>query len=228
MEQPAQTLEGRIAPDSILAWSPDGRLAVASYDSTVILWDLKTGQPTQTLKGHKSVVFSTAWSSDGRLASGSDDGTIILRDLKTGQPFQTLKGHMDTVSSVAWSSDGRLASSSFDQTIKIARADLISGDLCHNIFRNMTAREWLSLQGPLYVYRPACPNLPVPAFHPIHDILHGDIQSGLITWEGRLFVLGSSLLLLAILFGSFRILQKFVRWVGRKTKNQFGEQPGKL
>ncbi|MEO5887553.1 MAG: WD40 repeat domain-containing protein, partial [Anaerolineales bacterium] len=102
---------------SSVAWSADGRLASASWDNTVILWDLSTGEPAQTLKGHTYYVYSVAWSADGRLASGSVDNTVILWDLSTGEPAQTLKGHTDYVSSVAWSADGRLASGSGDNTV---------------------------------------------------------------------------------------------------------------
>ena len=223
--QPAQILKGHTDPAFSVAWSADGRLASGSSDGTIILWDLDTGQPAQTLKGHTNSVFSVAWSADGRLASGSQDNTLILWDLKTGQPAQTLKGHTDYVLSVAWSADGRLASGSQDNTIKIARADLIDGDLCHKIHRNMTVSEWLSLQGTLYVYQPACPNLPVPAFDPIKDILNGDISSAIITWPVRAFLLGSLVALLAILFGILWILQKLASGVWYKRKTQSGKRP---
>ena len=92
-----------------LAWSADGRLASGLSDSTVIIWDLKTGQPAQTLKGHNDQVTSVAWAADGQLASGSYyDGAIIIWDTASGKPDQTLEGHY--VMSVAWSADGWLAS----------------------------------------------------------------------------------------------------------------------
>ncbi len=56
-----------------MAFSPDGqRLASASWDLTVKVWDAANGQELQTLKGHTAEVSSVVFSPDGqRLASAS-------------------------------------------------------------------------------------------------------------------------------------------------------------
>jgi WD40 repeat protein len=71
-------------------FSPDGkRLASASYDETVKVWDAQTGQELLTLKGHSGNVKSVAFSPDGsvafspdghRLASAWHGGTLKIWD----------------------------------------------------------------------------------------------------------------------------------------------------
>jgi hypothetical protein len=105
-----------------VAFGPDGaRLASASWDNTVKVWDARTGRDLHTLKGHSNLVSSVAFSPDSaRLASGSLDKTVKVWDARTGQVLRTLKGHTGPVSSVAFSRDGgHLASGSGDRTVKL-------------------------------------------------------------------------------------------------------------
>ena len=112
-----------------VAFSPDGQtLASGSWDETIRLWDVATGQHKKTLTGHTDKLYSVAFSPDGlTLASGSHDATICLWDAVTGQHKKTLTGHTDTDSvyglvfsgyGVAFSPDGQtLASGSRGSTI---------------------------------------------------------------------------------------------------------------
>jgi WD40 repeat protein len=64
------------------AFSPDGqRLATCSWDRTVRLWDLASGQEILTLRGHTRPVGSVRFISDGnRLISASADRTVRIWD----------------------------------------------------------------------------------------------------------------------------------------------------
>jgi WD40 repeat protein len=105
-----------------LAVSPDGRrLASATADGIVRLWDPQRGALIQMLEGHTDYVNGVAFSPDGQLlASGSSDKAINLWDAQSGQLSQTLEGHTLAVTSVAFSPDGRsIASASYDKTLRL-------------------------------------------------------------------------------------------------------------
>jgi WD40 repeat protein/serine/threonine protein kinase len=105
-----------------VAFSPDGRLLVsASYDGTLIVWDVESRQPVYAaLHGHTSPVLCVAFSPDGTLmASGSDDGVIIFWDVGVGRMVgEPLATYSDSVMGLAFSPDGRtLVSGHRDATI---------------------------------------------------------------------------------------------------------------
>ncbi|KAH5722255.1 hypothetical protein HBI17_253400 [Parastagonospora nodorum] len=96
-----QTLEGHSDEVWSVAFSHDStRLASASYDRTVKIWDASSGACLQTLEGHSNEVMSVAFSHDStRLASASGDRTVKIWDASSGACLQTLEGHSNSVSS---------------------------------------------------------------------------------------------------------------------------------
>ena len=63
-----------------IVFSPDGKILVSgSYDATIRLWDIATGEQLHTLEGHTYSITSVAVSPNGSIiASGSFDGTVLL------------------------------------------------------------------------------------------------------------------------------------------------------
>lgn len=125
------TYTGHTDGISMLAWSPDSkRIASASYDATVQIWDAATGKSLMTLTSDHSpsAILSVAWSPDGsRLVSGSYDQTVKIWDATTGQTIDTDYGHHDQVTSVAWSPDGQyIASGSADNTVIVSQAQSLA------------------------------------------------------------------------------------------------------
>jgi len=105
-----------------LAFSPDGqRLASASADQTIGLWDITSKQLIQMLLGHTATVYAVAFSPDGQLlASASRDQTVRIWQAATGACLQVLEAHQTPVVALCFSSDGQwLVTASVDNKVKV-------------------------------------------------------------------------------------------------------------
>jgi WD40 repeat protein len=105
-----------------LVYSPDGaRLATASQDQTVGIWDVRTGRRLLPLEGHQAAVTDVAFSPDGKhLASASDDGTVRVWDATTGADAGLLSGRTGRIQAVTFTRDGRrLACGAQDGTLRL-------------------------------------------------------------------------------------------------------------
>jgi hypothetical protein len=117
--------KGHTSRITALTWSPDGaKIASASYDKTVRIWDTAHGFSVITYRGHWDRVRAVAWSPDGKhVASAGDDGTVQIWDAVTGSHVFTYRGHQLAVNALVWSPDGsRIASAGVDKTVQVWEA----------------------------------------------------------------------------------------------------------
>lgn len=90
-----------------IAFSLDGlKLASASIDGTVRLWDVATGTLQQTLKDYADSVSAVVFSPDGSKLALASNGTVQLWDLLTGTLQQPLKGGATPITTITFSTDG--------------------------------------------------------------------------------------------------------------------------
>jgi guanine nucleotide-binding protein subunit beta-2-like 1 protein len=108
-----------------VAISSDGQFALSgSWDGTLRLWDLNTGNTTRRFVGHSKDVLSVAFSADNRqIVSGSRDKTINLWNT-LGQCKYTIKeeGHKEWVSCVRFSpilNTPLIVSAGWDKVVKV-------------------------------------------------------------------------------------------------------------
>jgi class 3 adenylate cyclase len=114
--------QGHAGAVTSVAFSPEfARLATASGDRSVRIWDIQARRLLSTLWAHRDAVNCVAFDPDGkRLATASADKTAKVWEASTAQVRLTLNGHTETVVFVAFSPDGkRLATASHDKTAKI-------------------------------------------------------------------------------------------------------------
>ncbi|KAG2039565.1 WD40-repeat-containing domain protein [Suillus americanus] len=99
---------------------------IPDYESTVKIWDAKTGELVVTLKGHTGSVMCLAWTPDGNtLISGSVDSSIRTWNTSNWKQIAVLdECTWSSVYGIAISPNGRiLASVLFDKTARLWNLD---------------------------------------------------------------------------------------------------------
>src|ERR1700722_9209277 len=116
-----------LATNRIQVISSDGAYALSSsWDKTLRLWELATGNTTRTFVGHTNDVLSVSFSADNRqIVSGSRDRTIKLWNTLGDCKFTiTEKGHTEWVSCVRFSPNPQnpvIVSCGWDKLVKVSQ-----------------------------------------------------------------------------------------------------------
>lgn len=92
-------------------------LITGSYDRTVRVWNMETGQEVHRLLGHTRAVRALQFD-ECKLVTGSMDRTLRLWNWRTGQCIRTLEGHTAGVVCLSFDSN-ILVSGSVDKTVKV-------------------------------------------------------------------------------------------------------------
>lgn len=95
----------------------DDVLATGSYDATIKIWDLESGQELRTLRGHTMGVRCLQFD-DNKLISGSLDKTLKVWNWRTGECISTYNGHTEGVIALHFDSN-ILVSGSVDNTARV-------------------------------------------------------------------------------------------------------------
>ena len=117
---------------AVRALAARGRTLVSgSYDCTVRIWDLITGECKFMLVGHTQKVYSVVLNmSRNQACSGSMDGTVRVWSVLTGECVFVLMGHTSLVGLLGLS-PSYLVSAAADSTLRIWNLD--SGELVHTL-----------------------------------------------------------------------------------------------
>ncbi|KAI9065422.1 WD40 repeat-like protein [Trametes sanguinea] len=117
---------------AVRALAARGRTLVSgSYDCTVRIWDIITGECKWVLVGHTQKVYSVVLDINRNLAcSGSMDGTVRVWDTSTGHCHHVLAGHTSLVGLLGLS-PSYLVSAAADSTLRVWDPD--TGELRHTL-----------------------------------------------------------------------------------------------
>lgn len=151
-----QVLQGHTSAVWSVAFSPisppphqgaaRGILASGSFDGSIRVWDVQTGDCLQILQGHTDGIRCVAFSPQGDLiASSGNDNSVRLWSVKTHQCLHVLQEHTREVWAVSFSPDGTIvASGSQDETIKLWQ---VQSGQCIKTLRGDRLYEGMNIAG---------------------------------------------------------------------------------
>ena len=148
-----------------LAFSNNGNwLAMGDQHGMVHIWDVNTKKHMQALPGQKARINDLEFSKDDRfMASASFDASVRVYEMDelNEQPL-VLKDHNYWVWSLAFSPDGNtLIAGCVDNLVRIwpTNTASMSSQICSNLKRNMSKKEWQRYAAKDIPYESTCPEL---------------------------------------------------------------------
>jgi WD40 repeat protein len=102
-----------------LEWLDNDTLASGSYDRTIQIWSMATGQTKRTIETNQNVWSLKLLNANIHLAAGLSNGDINIYNINDGNLVSSLKGHTSHVMDLVQLSADLLASSSLDKTVRI-------------------------------------------------------------------------------------------------------------
>lgn len=124
-------IDASLAAVDALSWCPDGRLATASRDGVVRIWNPKVplteSSPPQSalFVAQRGAMMAVAWAPTGRwLVAAGAERVIHVLDTTGMTHIRELEGHTERITSLAVSADAALLySKALDGTVCIWRTD---------------------------------------------------------------------------------------------------------
>lgn len=158
LTEPDLILQGHTEKIYSIKFHPfaSGLLVSSSYDLSVRLWSLDTGEQVKLLTGHEDQVFSMAWSPDGKLlATVCKDGKVrIYEPRKSPTPVQEgpgPEGHRGA--RIVWVCEGKyLLVSGFnlqsERGLYLYSSDSLSSGAVSNISVNVSPSTLIPFYDP--------------------------------------------------------------------------------
>ncbi|VVD04250.1 unnamed protein product [Leptidea sinapis] len=131
-------LQGHCMAVISIAISPDGHtIATTSLDSTMIIWELTSGNNVHEIHSEDTDMWQVSFSPDGtHIVTGSHNGRLTIYNIETKQPKRTFDTRGLSVLCVAWSNDDKhIACGSVDGNVCIFKVS--QGKLLHTVEAHM-------------------------------------------------------------------------------------------